>query len=105
MFDQATNFPVFELPSCRRTEILMKSSEAELLPKAQQHDQKYVIPRKGNISEGRSNPPERKRQESALQVESMHNSSPVPKRKVDFSKYIVISTYNYKPTNRSFQGK
>merc|ERR1719510_682819 len=102
MFDQATNFPVFELPSCRRTEILMKSSEAELLPKAQQHDQKYVIPRKGNISEGRSNPSETKRQESALEVESMHNSSPAPKRKVDFSKYIMISTSNYKPTNVSF---
>ena len=106
MFAQAEHLPVFTLPSCERTKVLVKSfgKAVELLPKPDQSDQKLVPSFEGNARKVGSKQPDTKCQ-NVLQDQDLYSTNPVPKRKVDFSKYVTICTSNYKSSNNFLDKK
>ena len=106
IFGQAGHVPTFTLPSCKKRELLMKSmTDVKLLLKPNQNDQKLVSPNEEKARKLVSNKPDTAGKSEALASEILCSSRPVQKRRVDFSKYVMISTSDYKSTNSSMENK
>ena len=96
IFGLQENYPVFTLPGCKRTTKLIKSLKSEKMPPYCDKKDEY-LPSLSNAT------PASNLSLPTSDISKAHNNpegtKPGKRKLFDFSKYVVISTSNYKSSN------